>query len=411
MSKLNNQKIFKLIFYLLLTFGCFWQIFNVCELYFSFNTNVFIETKIDVLAKQMPALSLCTVTEEHNGMNSTIALEIEANNYKNIMINDIKRAWSYSVKNFFLKNVIERIGQANYCITLNSLLKGNTTIISIFIMIYFSVNKTFELIGHADQIEFFFKKYGSIFNSWLLYMHNPYDEPFCSSWERVEMLKNWEYTVTWQKTSIKLLGAPYHTNCKDYQATSNYLSRKDCIRRCKIKISIEMCRVLDWGIELRSDEPAVIFGKNKTCLDSINLETICYRKCPHYDCNVEHYVPVVLKNNHSYSRLVVTPPSAPENVFHHVPRIQPVEFICYLASTLSMWFGVSIYSSYHLISFLEKFMMSKNKKQSKSPSLNSNNVNYSNQIVLTSSNRFVSLRNSKISIFRERGRNSLKISK
>ena len=38
-------------------------------------------------------------------------------------------------------------------------------------------------------------------------------------------------------------------------------------------------------------------------------------------------------------------PTEPETAFIHRPRIETVEFICYLASTVSLWFGVSMLST------------------------------------------------------------------
>ena len=124
-----NNNLFVCMFILLLSVGCFWQIFNVCELFFNFPTNVFIETTFDPLSKPLPALTFCaTVVGDHSGLNSSDALEIESSKIKQKMFNRIilfgETGYSYSLQKDYLDNSVERISLNKYCITLNTLLSG-----------------------------------------------------------------------------------------------------------------------------------------------------------------------------------------------------------------------------------------------------------------------------------------------
>ena len=121
---MNSRIIFLLIFYAVLLFGCFWQIFNVCQLFLDFETNIFIETKFNSLENRLPALSFCMLLKPtHERMNSTHAFEYSSRFFRDsfykitkIYQGDKRR----EVNESYLENSIERIDYERYCITFNT---------------------------------------------------------------------------------------------------------------------------------------------------------------------------------------------------------------------------------------------------------------------------------------------------
>ena len=186
--------------------------------------------------------------------------------------------------------------------------------------------------------------------------------------------------ITWKLSSFRLLEAPYQTNCKDYILSGQYLSRKDCLRKCKIQVSVDVCGVIYKGIDLRRSDSNVWFGNNENksqneCFYGLNFTNVCGKRCSHFDCSIDHYKVIGLlktiekhkKPSEQLTLLKIQIPTEPETSYSHQPRIELVEFICYLASTFNMWFGFSMYSLYYLFTLL--------RNRVKNKLLNKNNTN------------------------------------
>ena len=192
----------------------------------------------------------------------------------------------------------------------------------------------------------------------LIYLHDGLTLPQSNDFNKYEILKKTYNLITWKLSSFRLLESPYQTNCKDYRQSTEYLSRKDCIRKCKIGVSVNKCGVIYEGIDLMRNDATFRFVdkgniSQKDCLDNPNLSEICSQICPHIDCAINYYKPVVFhnasrKDKQTDTLFQIMNPYEPEQSYHHQPRIKPVEFVCYLASTINMWFGFSLYSLYYL---------------------------------------------------------------
>ena len=194
--------------------------------------------------------------------------------------------------------------------------------------------------------------------TWWIYLHDSSYSVDPCSWNSILLEHGHYYTITFSYKSFHLLKSPFATNCADYKSDKEFVSRKDCLRNCKLESSIKKCGVIPHYIEVYRGEASKNFAMNdhdKTCLASLELGTTCLRKCPHVDCVKTYYKTsigskVSLKNDSEVTdqeSIVVefVLPTEPETTFIHRPRIETVEFICYLASTVSLWFGVSMLST------------------------------------------------------------------
>ena len=207
-----------------------------------------------------------------------------------------------------------------------------------------------------DYLKFKLANIG-VYNSWWIYIHNELDTPSGYDWNAVEIKKSFYYSMGFTLNSYQLLERPYPTDCKNYNTNTVYLSRKDCIRKCKIKQSLDKCRVISYETDVYRDEPVVRFAETKDeiqCVKDLKLKRSCMKMCPNSDCYKQHFVPKIVsesnENYPDYTEMSLAITADPQVKNYHKPRIETVEFLCYMASTFSLWFGftmISIYSRFH----------------------------------------------------------------
>ena len=226
------------------------------------------------------------------------------------------------------------------------------------------MNKTADLKS-TELIRFEFKSFGRY--GWWLFLHNSYDLPSGDNWNGLQVRQKRQYKYTWNLAAFRLLQRPYPTDCRDYRSSSKYLSRRDCIRKCKLNANNITCNAIYDGIDIYRDDPPVLFDANRTCVAQIDFNTICIKKCPNLDCVIDYYE-LITQHDEKFNcsgncaRLDLTIPTKPETAYHHEPRIELVEFICYLASTASMWFGLSIYSLIYVLTLFRNRMADQGRK-------------------------------------------------
>ena len=200
---------------------------------------------------------------------------------------------------------------------------------------------------------------------WYLYLHDHWFSVAPTDWNGLQIDTGYFTGITYSYQSFHLLKSPFATNCKYYMSDTEYYSRKDCIRKCKLKHSTEECGVIADEVEVYKDEHSIRFAADQNesiCAESLSLDRICLEECPHLDCIKTIYKTTQLgkldandptiKDMMGKMCVLFIMPREPETTFFHKPRIETVEFICYLASTVSLWFGVSMLSA---LSWLDAF--------------------------------------------------------
>ncbi len=88
------------------------------------------------------------------------------------------------------------------------------------------------------------------------------------------------------------------------------------------------------------------------CIKDLDLIEYCSKFCSNMDCVKHHYKPVLISGELTDRKEVIidlTILTEPETTFWHKPKIETIEFLCYIASILSIWFGFSILSIYFWI--------------------------------------------------------------
>ena len=191
-------------------------------------------------------------------------------------------------------------------------------------------------------------------------MHGSYNYPSTSDWYGVGLKQSFWYTLSYSVQTYHLLKSPYSTDCLDYKRDTPFLSREDCVRKCRVNESKTKCGVISHETDIFRGEPNIRFAKSseeEECIKRLDLKKYCYDMCPKDDCLIAHYKPIVLEEiNKNMDDLMVSliVPSEPETTYHHKSSVELIELLCYLASTVGLWFGVSIFS---VISYLKSIKL------------------------------------------------------
>nr|XP_046912508.1 uncharacterized protein LOC124493476 [Dermatophagoides farinae] len=157
------------------------------------------------------------------------------------------------------------------------------------------------------------------------------------------------------KTKNQLLEPPYRTNCRHYEEIG-YKSLMHCMNHCKAQYFIDHFNGWHANIPANNGDNLDIhfapaeYRKNKT------LDKIVSNKCSQFcskrqDCVCELFKITIMeeieRNNENIQlkdrfQLKVMIPIDLNKYYTHKPRMEWIEFICFYASTISLWFGFSI---------------------------------------------------------------------
>ena len=204
---------------------------------------------------------------------------------------------------------------------------------------------------------------------WWLFIHSVNEQISSYDWNSINLKANHHYEIIYTQKSYKLLPSPYATNCIDYSLKRGLKSRNDCIRKCQIRQSMDKCGVIAEGIDVYSGEQNVIFAETDeefNCTNSLDFDGHCLEECANNDCSKQYIEMKIIEDqelSEEYGNINIVSlwlPFEPKSTFIHRPSIETVEFLCYLASTLSIWFGFSIISVYSWLISLSKSYLSSN---------------------------------------------------
>ena len=215
-------------------------------------------------------------------------------------------------------------------------------------MIFEFLGRKSITLAQNENLRIFISK----FKHWWIYLHDSSIPVSVDFWNAMVLETHSYYTIIYSYQSFQLLKSPFATNCTNYELETPFLSRKDCIRKCKLKRSLDECKVIGFETPVYKNELMVEFAQNeekKECVKNLNSETFCQKECPNLDCFNTYYrlmktSQIGMGEGKDYVWVELVLPQEPETTFIHKPRIEMVEFICYMASTVSLWFGFSMFS-------------------------------------------------------------------
>ena len=105
--------------------GCFWQIVSISKLFFSFPTNIFIDTEFDVFEIPLPSVTFCTdITNRSNGKTSQELFDTFKLNQTVLEIGYLHQESDETQNLFDPDQIIQAISMTYYCFTFNSYKQG-----------------------------------------------------------------------------------------------------------------------------------------------------------------------------------------------------------------------------------------------------------------------------------------------
>ena len=128
---LSYKTLLNFPFISILTMGCFYQIYTICEMFFNYPTNVLIDTKFDAIERPLPAISFCTKYRTRDRIlrsnSRDIYAQIQRDQFKQMVtanINSNSFRLIENVSSYIWQNSVDTISLTHYCLTINSLMKG-----------------------------------------------------------------------------------------------------------------------------------------------------------------------------------------------------------------------------------------------------------------------------------------------
>ena len=207
-------------------------------------------------------------------------------------------------------------------------------------------------------------------NKSFLYLHDWYSIANGWDWNTIYILPGQNIGLSFSKKRFELMKSPYVTDCIDYKTTTNFVSQYECVFHCSITTSLDKCHVIAEDVNVYPKQTGR-FTRNKqerNCTKRLNVDRFCYDRCPHPDCNIDHFQAIKfynsLRNDGKPDATVnLRIPSEPQTIYNSKPKIETIEFLCYCASLISLWFGFSFASIYYPIKRLKDWFDSRSKEK------------------------------------------------
>ena len=154
----------------------------------------------------------------------------------------------------------------------------------------------------------------------------------------------------YQRIKIHSLPEPYETNCIDFQK-KGFSSRQHCISDCRLKLQMEN-RTDQWPGNYFTDDSQsvrIMYNSFNEFQSDISKDQLfgdkCKQKCgTNTECYSEYYRLELKPFGVDYNNtdISVYPPDIPDLVYEYQPKVHFVEFVVFIAGSVSLWFGFSV---------------------------------------------------------------------
>lgn len=154
--------------------------------------------------------------------------------------------------------------------------------------------------------------------------------------------------ISFDRVIYKLLKCPYESQCIDYD-TLGYKSQSEAINHCLNQLSIRRLGAIDKTLaDVSTQYPVYSKWKGKKLTDLRDqMFQECNAKYPSPDCEKVQYIPKVagFSSTKSNSTNVILLMNFKEDmVITAKPQYTLLQYLIYLGSTLSFWFGTTFMS-------------------------------------------------------------------
>jgi hypothetical protein len=195
----------------------------------------------------------------------------------------------------------------------------------------------------------------------IFFLHSRYETVVDSSkwfFTTIEMKNGFKSRlIRYQKTIVNHMPKPYKS-CHHHKNIS-YHSKADCMFKCKAQNYIKIFG--QWPEDYFTNEinSTLLMGQKLNKSMNLYLKTKCEKICDqNIDCFNE-YFSLSEKNgesNSQWQRIVIFAPATANTIIRESAKIQVEEFLCFIASIVSLWFGFSIFMLSNACIFVANYM-------------------------------------------------------
>uniref|UniRef100_T1L3X6 Uncharacterized protein n=1 Tax=Tetranychus urticae TaxID=32264 RepID=T1L3X6_TETUR len=225
---------------------------------------------------------------------------------------------------------------------------------------YFFRNATTEpfVVHYANAKDFFtVDLISDQNNSVSIFVHNPIEVLLVSDADTFTFHTNSTAALVLSSSKLitKLLPPPYRTGCETYD--NELYGRTGCIFKCLKDNARERCGV--WPASVPADTWGNFYfiSPDGQCDYGREKKDECAQKdiCPNQCLNLWYTTTLVSVQKQTdlsnLTRIVVRRPSEVEFTYIYVPKMDKIEYFCFVASCFGIWLGISF------IDFLEYIIM------------------------------------------------------
>ncbi len=389
---MNKRLLFRIFFGIICISGCLFQISRISKIYFSYDTTTVVRYEFEKMVS-LPGITICfkkeyilrkqNIIQKFPNLTNKDSSDDDLMVYLNKM--DLKEqllaTLSYEEifhNECYVMKTIAFNQSVNY-LNCNQIKATKTTIGYYWKCFrYFpqSFNESDDkyLINHdvstRDNWKPIIYFHMSIdFQAMALFMH-PRNEgltDFFGDNKLTIYFENHGLTlIKYQKTVIKLMPKPYRTNCVDYKLLG-YQSKIGCIKECLKKYYIEKYGGLPAAFQFGSEYNGHFIENWPTIENNLSHNLLvsekCTQKCGSNDDCYKKYINIRFIPNDNFfprmngsHRILILPPTSPNLIYTHSQKLHIDEFLCYVGSLVSLWFGVSILMISDIISRLHIYL-------------------------------------------------------
>lgn len=386
---------YRFICWLVSMSGCFWQVFYISKQYFAYE----VVTSIDIARPSKlipPAVELCfkrtTMVEFKDTKNTTTAasflkltpqdiagnLELHSNHDYNMMQgNFIKNvSISSSLKKYHLcyKIVSKPVIQFNVFHIMNGLAGPKFYVLHINAS-RFPASDIIYIFLHSHN-----KGYHGLSDSFAEHQR------FITNKTTGAGHQN-HVTISYSHFQSNRLGPPFKTQCLDY-ATQGLETKSHCFEKCLLQKSINTFKKLPFSVLIDSPIRLPIISKednsNELFMKKLGqLQKDCGVLCKRKDCFKEEFIPKVFYTTQEENiMLELYGSNEPTIASQESAYLNIIDYITYIVSCISFWFGFSPVAFLISLSAQRKEAKIANeaeKRNSNQTDYNNNFFNYSNR--------------------------------
>jgi len=349
------KKEFQIAFKIICFIGCVYQSYKISEIYFRYDTTTYVKFENSGYL-ELPGITICyykfiQLKDEFKHFNSddinlrTIREQFDSIiKLKPFLIRDcifkkgIKKSYDSNCRDFGDSNGpdnggVTRLSSSSYCFTIFSQINGTSDE-------KYRINGT----NSADwSMLLFFLKNDYKIPKLNIRLHDRKENikhTYLKGYTFVNFKNARENLLIYSKTIVKYLFNP-----KDKPCFAPGHTRDDCIMECKIDEFIE--KTGHFPHDFLNDNRS----HNQFNFSTFHDETVfewsdkCWKKCSQStDCYKEFFRLDSRENEADENALRIEFPSHPTTIYEISLKMSVEEYLCYIASILSLWFGFSILS-------------------------------------------------------------------